>query len=173
MSVPGGTVPAMDLPDRTPHPGHWVNEPRVDQHHGWLRETIRRHGWALQAVLGDEDGPPFVYTVGLAGSGHPELILFATGRATAARLLNQLGELVRAGHRLAAGQRVRTPSGDVHLLDFPGSERWLFAADDLYRAPGAPPVPALLVVPVDELAPAPGDELPADCDPCAGWVPGS
>jgi hypothetical protein len=157
LSVPGRTVWRMDLSDRSPRSTHWN-----DQYDAWRRDTIRRHGWALQAVLGDEDGPPFVYTVGLTGFDHPELIVFATAQAVASRLLNELGELVRAGRVLHAGERVRTPTGDVHLLTFPEAEHWLFAADDLYRAPGGPPVPALLVVPVDELVeraePGPRDD---------------
>ena len=142
----------MDTPERFIH--------LVDQHDAWQRETIRRHGWALQAVLGDEYGPPFVYTVGLSGFGHPELILFATSQATAATVLNDLGELVRAGRALAAGELVHLHSGDVHLLTFPESADWLFAANDLYRAPGGPPIPALLVVPTDDLRPTPGADLP-------------
>jgi hypothetical protein len=138
---------------------------QTDQHDAWQRETIRRHGWALQAVLGDEESPPFVYTVGLSGFAHPELILFATSQATAATVLNDLGELVRAGHPLAAGDLVPLRNGDVHLLAFPESEHWLFAANDLYRLPGAPPVPALLVVPRDELVPTPGEDLP--CSFCS------
>ena len=135
-------------------------------HARWQRDTIRRHGWALQAVLGDdEDGPPFVYTVGLTGFRHPELILFATSQATAAVVLNDLGELVRAGRLLGAGDRVALRSGDVHLLDFPGAEHWLYAADDLYRVPGGEPVRALLVVPVDELAHTAGEDRPC------GWCP--
>ncbi|GAA0895233.1 DUF4262 domain-containing protein [Pseudonocardia zijingensis] len=124
----------------------------AEQYEAWQRDTIRRHGWALQAVPGDEDGPPYVHTVGLAGFGHPELILFATAPAIAATVLNDLGELVRLGRHLAAGDRVRLRSGDVHLLTFPRSAEWLFAVDELYRVPGGPPVPALLVVPADELA---------------------
>jgi len=158
MSGVGPTLADMDTPDRTPRSTSWA-----DQHDAWQRETIRRHGWALQAVLGDEDGPPFVYTVGLSGFGHPELILFATGQTTASAVLNQLGELVRAGHRLSAGERVGVPAGDVHLLGFPEAEHWLFAADDLYRVPGGPPVRALLVVPADELVPVPAADRPCDC----------
>ncbi len=131
----------------------------------WARDTIRRHGWALQAVLGDEDAPPFVYTVGLTGFGHPELILFATTQTTAATVLNELGELVRGGRVLEAGERVALRSGDVHLLEFPGAEHWLYAAEDLYRVPGGEPVPALLVVPVDELVPTPGEDRP--CGSCS------
>lgn len=142
----------MDTPERFTH--------QIDQYAAWQRETIRRHGWALQAVLGDEEGPPFVYTVGLSGFGHPELILFATSQATAAAVLNDLGELVRAGHELAAGDTVPLGSGTVHLLVFPESDGWLLAANDLYRLPGRPPVPALLVVPEDGLMPTPGEDRP-------------
>jgi hypothetical protein len=140
---------------------HIASVHQADQHDAWQRDTIRRHGWALQAVPGDEDGPPFVYTVGLSGFGHPELILFATAPATAATVLNDLGELVRRGRGLAPCERIRLRSGDVHLLAFPESADWLFAANDLYRAPGAPPVPAFLVVPADELVPTPDAHHPA------------
>jgi Domain of unknown function (DUF4262) len=133
---------------------------QVDQYDAWQRETIRRHGWALQAVLGDGESPPFVYTVGLSGYGHAELILFATSQATAASVLNELGEIVRSGHRLEAGEKVRVHNGEVHLLRFPESEHWLFAANDLYRTPDRPPVPALLVVADEELAVSPGEDRP-------------
>ena len=142
----------MDTPERLPH--------QIDQYEAWQRETIRRHGWALQAVLGDGGSPPFVYTVGLSGYGHAELILFATSQATAASVLNELGELVRSGRRLAAGEKIHVRNGDVHLLHFPESEHWLFAANDLYRRPDRPPVPALLVVPDEQLAITPGEDLP-------------
>jgi uncharacterized protein DUF4262 len=142
----------MDIPERFTH--------QTDQYEAWQRETIRRHGWALQAVLGDEESPPFVYTVGLAGFGHPELILFATTQATAAAVLNELGELVRLGRWLAPTGRVPLSIGAVHLLEFPESEHWLFAANDLYRAPGGPPVPALLVLPDGDLADVPGEDEP-------------
>jgi Domain of unknown function (DUF4262) len=132
---------------------HTASTHQADQYEAWQRDTIRHHGWALQPVPGDEDGPPYVYTVGLSGFGHPELILFATAPAIAAAVLNDLGELVRLGRGLAAGERIPLRCGDVHLITFPESADWLFAANDLYRAPGGPPVPALLVVPADELVP--------------------
>jgi len=150
--VPPLNVRGMESPERFTH--------QVDQYDAWQRETIRRHGWALQAVLGDEEAPPFVYTVGLSGFAHPELILFATSQATAATVLNDLGELVRSGRRLYAGEKVRLRSGDVHLLAFPESEHWLFAANDLYRMPDRPPVPALLVMPDSDLVVTPGEDRP-------------
>lgn len=142
----------MESPDRFIH--------QVDQYDAWQRETIRRHGWALQAVLGDEESPPFVYTVGLTGYAHPELILFATSQATVATVLNDLGELVRSGRRLHPGEKIRVRSGAVHLLVFPESQHWLFAANDLYRMPDRPPVAALLVVPDEDLVVTPGEDQP-------------
>jgi hypothetical protein len=158
--VPPFIVRRMDSHDGTERFTH-----QVDRYDAWQRETIRTHGWALQAVLGtcdidDGDSPPFVYTVGLSGFAHAELILFATSQATAATVLNDLGELVRSGRRLHAGEKVRIPSGTVHLLAFPESEHWLFAANDLYRMPDRPPVPALLVVPDEDLMVTPGEDRP-------------
>ncbi|MEJ3655687.1 DUF4262 domain-containing protein [Actinomycetes bacterium KLBMP 9759] len=139
----------------------------VDQYDAWQRETIRRHGWALQAVLGDDDGPPFVYTVGLSGFEHAELILFATSQQVGGAVLNELGELVRAGRTLRPGELVELSSGAVHLLEFPESAGWLFAANDLYRAPGGPPVPALLVVRDEDLDPGDDDGDDGRCFFCS------
>ena len=119
----------------------------------------------LQAVLADEESPPFVYTVGLTGFGHPELILFATSHNTAAVVLNELGEMVRAGRRFGACEQVTVSPGRVHLLDLPRSDSWLFGANDLYRRPGEPPVPALLVVPDEELTEVDGPDR--GCSRCS------
>ncbi|MDN5857986.1 MAG: DUF4262 domain-containing protein [Pseudonocardia sp.] len=128
------------------------------EHEAWQRTTIRRYGWALQAVLADDESPPFIYTVGLTGLGHPELILFATSQATGAAVLNELGELVRAGGRLRPGDQVTLRQGRVHLLDLPRSDGWLFGANDLYRRAGESPIPALLVVPDAELVEVDGPD---------------
>ncbi|WP_051233181.1 DUF4262 domain-containing protein [Pseudonocardia asaccharolytica] len=136
---------------------------QADQYDTWQRDTIRRYGWALQAVLAEGDSPPFVYTVGLTGFGHPELILFATTQATAATVLNELGEMVPAGARLEAGRAARVSAGRVQLLAFPDSADWLLAAQSLYRRSGAPPAPVLLVVPEDGLVETPGEDRPCPC----------
>lgn len=134
---------------------------RADQYGAWQRETIRTHGWALQAVLGDEEGPPYLYTVGLSGFGHPELIVFAVGQATAARLLNRLGEYVRIGGRLGPGDTVGLPDGLVSVLEFPDPESWMWPVRRLYGGPAQ----ALLIVPEEGYAEHPGsDEGCALCE---------
>jgi len=133
---------------------------RIEQYETWQRETIRRFGWALQAVAGDEEGPPFVYTVGLSGFDHPELIVFAISQATAARMLNRLGAYVRTGGRLGPGDSVGLPEGVVSLLALPDPAEWLLGAQRLYRFEGGPPVEALLVVPEEGYAEEPGEDAP-------------
>jgi len=52
--------------------------------------------------------------------------------------------------------RVALHSGRVLLPAFPESEHWLYAAHDLYGGR----VPALLVVPADDLVDTPGEDQP-------------
>jgi hypothetical protein len=71
------------------------------------RKTIAdvdRHGWHVVKVMGDSEGPPFAYTVGLGHSlAHPELIVVGLELDAAHRLLNDAGELIRRGARFADG----------------------------------------------------------------------
>jgi Domain of unknown function (DUF4262) len=80
----------------------------VDAYLETVREGITRHGWMLQAVFPTDagDGPPFVYTVGLAALGHPELIVYGLPHDTGGVILNELGRRVRDGRRLAHGERL-------------------------------------------------------------------
>lgn len=65
---------------------------------------IRDHGWGLMSVEADERSLGWVYTVGLIERfDHPELVTVNLEPEMAAVVLNDLGEAVRAGHRLAPG----------------------------------------------------------------------
>lgn len=65
-----------------------------------LDAAIREHGWAVQSVLPGPDNPSFSYTLGLTESfGHAELIMVGFRPELMHRLLNDVGELVRAGER--------------------------------------------------------------------------
>ncbi|HEU5007589.1 MAG TPA: DUF4262 domain-containing protein [Jatrophihabitantaceae bacterium] len=122
-----------------------------DQSDAWLRETIRKHGWAVQSVLGNHRKryPDFSYTVGLWGFGHPELLVIGLAADVAGWLLNQLGQLVRAGESLRAGQSVYCPNlrggSDLQLRRVPNPHEILFVAQNVYSGPGLRKVPALQV----------------------------
>jgi hypothetical protein len=86
-----------------------------DQRDAWLRETIRRCGWAVQAVFGNprKRRPDFSYTVGLWGFGHPELLVIGLAAEVAGRV--------------------------------PNPHEILYVAQNVYSGPGLPTVPALQV----------------------------
>jgi len=76
-----------------------------DQLNAELKATIRRRGWSIQYVGGggcaapecpcyEDDGPPFAYTIGLFGLGHPELLIFGVDQAAAALVLNSVADRV-------------------------------------------------------------------------------
>ena len=107
--------------------------------------VIARHGWLVQAVLGDgRRRPDLAYTVGLWGLGHPELVVFGLPADTAQPVLNDLGERVRAGTTLRARDVLSFDPWPhrVHLLAVPHPERVLFQAVRTYGRP----VPALQAV---------------------------
>ncbi len=128
----------------------------VDQHATWMRNTVHRLGWAIQYVAGEEcsrpgcdcppgDGPPFVYTVGLFGLGHPELLILGAPPETAAAVLNDLGERVRAGEALLPGQLITFHDWPHRIIpeSVPNPGDIVFSANDFYRQPDKHSVPVL------------------------------
>ena len=131
----------------------------LDQEDSSLSTTIRRYGWHIEYVGGghcacpdcggalveDDEGPPFAYTVGLFGLGHPELLVFGLGVESTAGLLNEVGERVRRGENLVPGQLL-TFDGWPHkvvteLVPNPGEI--VFAANRHYCRPDEASVPVL------------------------------
>jgi hypothetical protein len=77
----------------------------VDLGEDFIRRCVEEHGWAVQGVAEDAEGPGFSYSVGLHRCfGHAELIVIGLPNQVAARVLNELGERIRIGARLQAGQ---------------------------------------------------------------------
>jgi len=104
-----------------------------------------RHGWMVQAVFASGPRrPDLAYTVGLWSLDHPELVVFGLPVDTAHPMLNDLGERVRAGARLDAGDVLSFADWPhrVQLLAVPHPERVLFQATRTYGGP----VPALQAV---------------------------
>lgn len=91
--------------------GASLDEARFSLHH-----SIETYGWAIQYVESDRIARTWAYTVGLsAGFDHPELAIVGVSQEIAAGTLNSLGELVRSGDRLEAGQALHDDR-DEHWL---------------------------------------------------------
>jgi hypothetical protein len=63
-----------------------------------VSSDIASLGWHVIGVLGDEQGPPFAYSIGLFKTfSHPEVIILGLQPKVAMPLVNDLGRAVRGG----------------------------------------------------------------------------
>lgn len=143
----------------------------VDQYAAQLQETIRRHGWSVQYIGGEEcsrpgctcppgDGPPFAYTIGLFGLGHPELLIFGLDPDTALRVLNELGQRIRAGEALLPHQVIEFEGWKHQIVpeEVPNPGEIVFGANDFYDRPDEASVPVLQLSYNDSAGRFPWDE---------------
>ena len=156
----------------------------LDQEDARLAQTIRRHRLAVQYVgRGEEpDEPPFAYTVGLFGVGHPELVAVGLEHEMACGLLNRVAEMVLDGRDLVPGE-VISESGEeilaVELLPNPGEV--LFSANRFYQRPDEYSVPAYQltwahpggIFPWDPSYPCPPECQPREARTVPATGPGS
>ena len=65
-------------------------------------DDIKRYGWHLIIVPDDEEGPGFVYSVGMMQTlNHPEIIMFGLDANLMVDVINGMGEEIRKGRRFA------------------------------------------------------------------------
>ncbi len=120
----------------------------IDQEDAHLAATIRRHGWAIQYVGGDscsapgcecqsDNGPPFAYTIGLFGMGHPELLIFGCPPDHGANVLNCLGDRIRNGETLMAGQIITFDHWPQRIVPetVPNPGEIVFGSNHFYQRP--------------------------------------
>ncbi len=108
-----------------------------------VADIIREHGCFIQAVMGEQRTPPFAYTVGLFGLGHPELIVFGLDHVSAGVVLNWFFDHVRGGEELTPGEIVQPPGADDRFLVEAFPDPWtLYAANRHYRRRRGAPVQA-------------------------------
>lgn len=128
----------------------------LDQRAAQLTATVRRHGWFIQYVGGTAcstpkcacpagDGPPFAYTIGMFGLGHPELLIFGVPPETAAGVLNELGERIRSGESLLPGRLITFADWPHRIIPevVPNPGEVVFGANDFYARPDDHSVPVL------------------------------
>ena len=119
----------------------------LDQEDAFVAQTIRKHGQFIQYVGGGEpDDIPatFAYTVGLFGLGHPELVIVSVDPGTARGVLNELGDRVRRGDNLIAGQLLTFDDWPHRIVveELPNPGEILLAANRHYQRPPEASVPA-------------------------------
>jgi hypothetical protein len=137
-----------------------VNEAQIvaflDQEDAEVVSCIKKYGVYIQYVGGracsccqgepdDDDGPPFAYTVGLFGLGHPELVIVGAGMHTSAGVLNELSDRVQAGGSLLPGELITFEQWPHRIVPepVPNPGEILYAANRHYQRPAEVSVPAL------------------------------
>ncbi len=144
----------------------------IDQDDANTVSIIRRHGWMIQYVGGgicgvpgcdahdDPDVPPFAYTVGMFGLGHAEFLTYDLSAGDASRVLNDLGERVRAGETLIPGQMVTCEDWNHRMVleEVPNPGEVVFSANRFYQRPAEFSVPVLQVTYDDDKGRFPWDE---------------
>lgn len=104
-------------------------------------------------------GPPFCYTTGLFGAGHPELLVIGLGEAQSMLLLNAVAHGVLDDDRdLTPGQEVIVDGTSVLVEELPNPGEVLFAANAFYQRPPEFSVPAYQLTWADRLGRFPWDE---------------
>ncbi|MFY9915703.1 MAG: DUF4262 domain-containing protein [Nocardioidaceae bacterium] len=127
----------------------------LDQEDSLVSTHIREHGWHITAVnliacacCGEEPDDlsvGFAYTVGLFGLGHPELLIFSVPAETAAGVLNELGERVRAGANFLPGELLEFETWPHRIVseEVPNPGDIVFCANRHYQRPSEVSVPVL------------------------------
>lgn len=112
----------------------------LDQEDAHLARTIRAHRWAEQYVgAGDEpDEPPFGYTIGLFGLGHPELVVVGLGPENAHAFLGRVAAMVADGRDLVAGELLTWsdwPGLRIVVEELPNPGEVVLGANRFYERP--------------------------------------
>ncbi len=128
----------------------------LDQEDARMASVIRRYGWAIEYIGGgycsvpgcdggDDEDPPFAYTVGLFGMGHPELLVFGLDDDDSYSLLNSIGQGVRDDAAVIPGQLLEFEHWGHRVIpeEVPNPGEIVFSANRFYQRPAEASVPVL------------------------------
>ncbi|MDO5628073.1 MAG: DUF4262 domain-containing protein [Mobilicoccus sp.] len=158
-----------------------------DQMRRRMIDGIRRMGCWCTYVFGDGDAceceecgelgpppgavvpsttprPPFCYTTGLHGIGHPELIVHALSQSDSGHLLNVATQRVLRGSDFLPGEVVDLDGLLVTVEEVPNPGAIFFVANDFYGRPPHASVEGLQLTWADETGAFPWD------DHCSPWA---
>ena len=75
-----------------------------DELEAGIHKDIRDYGWSGISVLGDEQGPPWTYSIGIYHSfAHPEIVIFGLSHEVIHAMIWNVVNAVKAGHHLEDG----------------------------------------------------------------------
>jgi hypothetical protein len=118
----------------------------LDQEDAHLAQVIRAHRWAVTHV-GGGDGPgepPFGYTIGLFGLGHPELVIVGLGCDNTHGMLQRVAGMVADGRDLVVGELLTWTdwAGRMVVEHSPNPGEVVLGANRFYERPLELSVPA-------------------------------
>ena len=160
----------------TPQEIAWLDQQDADvarlvRDHGWIVEIVGSGSCDCCAEIGppeeepwdeyDDDTPPFAYSVGLFGRGHPELVVTGLSSAVMHRIVNAVASRVVDGVQLIAGQQLEldeVANGlKVVVEELPNPGEILFTANRFYKRPAQASVEAFVLTWCDESGRFPWD----------------
>jgi hypothetical protein len=108
-------------------------------------DDIKRYGWHVLGVEPDETSPGFAYSIGLWHQfNHPEVILFGLPYEVMGRIINTIGEQVKAGTEFEAGKPyyeifegypcMFETVANVQIGNFLCWARWFYGYEDQFPA---------------------------------------
>ena len=102
---------------------------------------IAQYGWHVIGITEDKGRPGWTFSIGMYKTfGHPEIIVFGLSTGLGHRVVNGIGEAIRAGQRFEAEQEYADILADVRCIFKPvqshwykwvlGYARWFYEGDD-------------------------------------------
>jgi len=71
-----------------------------------MLDDVRKFGWHVVGILGDDEGPPYSFSVGLYLTfGHPEIVVMGMDHEAAQQTINRIGALIQSGNLFVPERR--------------------------------------------------------------------
>ncbi len=107
-----------------------------------LLSDVERHGWHIVGIDDDDEGPAYVFSVGMFHTlGHPEICMFGlSSTKTMGQIINGIGDLIKSGQSFDDWEEsdevlegyscmFRTVTPKLYREYF-GYARWFYEGDD-------------------------------------------
>jgi len=116
----------------------------TDDNEQIIRDNIAEYGWHLAVIHEDDEGPGFVYSIGMEKTlGSPEIIMFGLPAELMGSVINDLGDRVRDGATLRPDEPIDgllegascilKPVAKQRYRDYFGYARWYYGGNN-FRA---------------------------------------